>query len=125
MRYLLTSFFTFLLQEDSSGSIYKSEILFSPVREVPLVSFSIDSLDCNEQDIMLTCQANKDNYTIAFEGSAIMDKSSDSPYQSNEVSNEEESEKQISVWTNESGIVNFVINKWFFWFFLQLNSLKV
>lgn len=111
MRYLLTSFFTFLLQEDSSGSIYKSEILFSPVREVPLVSFSIDSLDCNEQDIMLTCQANKDNYTIAFEGSAIMDKSSDSPYQSNEVSNEEESEKQISVWTNESGIVNFVINK--------------
>lgn len=63
------------IQEDSSESIYKSEILFSPVREVPMVSFSIDSLDCEEPDIMLTCQANKDNYTIAFEGSTLMEKS--------------------------------------------------
>lgn len=43
-----------------------------------MVSFSIDSLDCEEHDIMLTCQANKDNYTIAFEGSTVMDKSTDS-----------------------------------------------
>lgn len=56
-------------------SICKSELLFSPVKEVPFIpghSYSVDSLDCelpNEQDIMLTCQANKNNYTIAFEGS--------------------------------------------------------
>ena len=43
-----------------------------------MVSFSIDSLDCGEHDIMLTCQANKDNYTIAFEGSTVMEKSTDS-----------------------------------------------
>lgn len=67
-----------VLQEDSGGSIYKSEILFSPVKEMPMISFSIDSLDCGEHDIMLTCQANKDNYTIAFEGSTVMDKSTDS-----------------------------------------------
>lgn len=65
------------MQEDSNGSLYKSEILFSPVKEVPLVSFSIDSLDCEEHDIMLTCQANKDNYTIAFEGSVLMEKSTE------------------------------------------------
>lgn len=58
-------------------SICKSELLFSPVKEttMPGANFSIDSLDCdlfNEQDIMLTCQANKDNYTIAFEGSMTM-----------------------------------------------------
>ncbi|XP_044730714.1 uncharacterized protein LOC123293839 isoform X2 [Chrysoperla carnea] len=63
--------------EDSTGlidtmSICKSELLFSPVREVPMPghNYSVDSLDCelpNEQDIMLTCQANKNNYTIAFE----------------------------------------------------------
>lgn len=86
----------FFLQEDSTGSIYKSEILFSPVKEVPLVSFSIDSLDCNEQDIMLTCQANKDNYTIAFEGSTIMDKSTDS-HCPNGASNDEKSKWDIWV----------------------------
>ncbi|KAE8742564.1 hypothetical protein FOCC_FOCC011858 [Frankliniella occidentalis] len=63
--------------EDSAGSIdtmsiCKSELLFSPVKEsaVPgTINFSVDSLD---SDIMLTCQANKDNYTIAFEGSTTM-----------------------------------------------------
>lgn len=60
--------------------MYKSEILFSPVKEVPLVSFSIDSLDCEEHDIMLTCQANKDNYTIAFEGSVLMEKSTENEH---------------------------------------------
>ncbi|KOB74641.1 Iporin, partial [Operophtera brumata] len=64
--------------EDSVGSINtmsicKSELLFSPVKEgMHGVHFSVDSLDCElptEQDLILTCQANKDNYTIAFEGS--------------------------------------------------------
>ncbi|XP_063634916.1 uncharacterized protein LOC134805565 isoform X2 [Cydia splendana] len=62
--------------EESVGSINtmsicKSELLFSPVKEHG-VHFSVDSLDCSlpaEQDLILTCQANKDNYTIAFEGS--------------------------------------------------------
>nr|XP_022919540.1 uncharacterized protein LOC111428305 isoform X2 [Onthophagus taurus] len=67
--------------EDSANSttmsICKSELLFSPVKENPMLdaNFSVDSLDCdllNEHDIMLTCQANKDNYTIAFEGSMTM-----------------------------------------------------
>lgn len=58
-------------------SICKSELLFSPVKETPMpgVNFSVDSLDCDlltEHDIMLTCQANKNNYTIAFEGSMTM-----------------------------------------------------
>lgn len=61
----------------TSMSICKSELLFSPVKEVPMpgANYSVDSLDCdllNEHDIMLTCQANKDNYTIAFEGSLTM-----------------------------------------------------
>ncbi|KAI5631666.1 RUN domain-containing protein [Phthorimaea operculella] len=64
--------------EESVGSINtmsicKSELLFSPVKEgVHGVHFSVDSLDCElptEQDLILTCKANKDNYTIAFEGS--------------------------------------------------------
>lgn len=56
-------------------SICKSELLFSPVKETPMpgANFSVDSLDCDlEHDIMLTCQANKDNYTIAFEGSMTL-----------------------------------------------------
>ncbi|XP_017778180.1 PREDICTED: uncharacterized protein LOC108563887 [Nicrophorus vespilloides] len=74
-------------EEDSTSmSICKSELLFSPVKEsmpmLPMPNFSVDSLDCdllNEHDIMLTCQANKDNYTIAFEGSVTM-YSEDSDY---------------------------------------------
>ncbi|XP_041989173.1 uncharacterized protein LOC121740516 isoform X3 [Aricia agestis] len=67
--------------EESVGSINtmsicKSELLFSPVKEaVHGVHFSVDSLDCElptEQDLILTCQANKDNYTIAFEGSVTI-----------------------------------------------------
>lgn len=57
-------------------SICKSELLFSPVKESAAVPghFSVDSLDCDrlEQDLILTCQANKHNYTIAFEGSITM-----------------------------------------------------
>lgn len=68
----------------NSMSICKSELLFSPVKETPMpgANFSVDSLDCDlltEHDIMLTCQANKDNYTIAFEGSMTM-YSEDSDY---------------------------------------------
>lgn len=54
----------------STMSICKSELLFSPVRECHLPvagNFSVDSLDCDE--LLITCQANKDNYTIAFEAS--------------------------------------------------------
>lgn len=76
--------------EDTAGStdtmsICKSEQLFSPVRECPLpgCNFSVDSLDCEgltDHDIMLTCQANKDNYTIAFEGSLALCSEADSDY---------------------------------------------
>ncbi|XP_066157352.1 uncharacterized protein [Euwallacea fornicatus] len=65
----------------TSMSICKSELLFSPVKETPMpgANFSVDSLDCDLHDMMLTCQANKDNYTIAFEGSVTM-YSEDSDY---------------------------------------------
>lgn len=52
------------------NSICKSELLFSPVKESHI---SVDSLDMGEYggDVILTCQANKNNYTIAFEGSTV------------------------------------------------------
>lgn len=53
------------------NSICKSKQLFSPVKESVL---SIDSLDVDAEedcDMILTCQANKNNYTIAFEGSTF------------------------------------------------------
>lgn len=47
-------------------------MLFSPVKESHI---SVDSLDLDgypdDGDIILTCQANKNNYTIAFEGSTV------------------------------------------------------
>ncbi|XP_043265541.1 uncharacterized protein LOC122405093 isoform X2 [Colletes gigas] len=56
-------------------SICKSSLLFSPLKETPVLppggSYSVDSLDC--EDMLLTCQVNnKNNYTIAFEGSITM-----------------------------------------------------
>ncbi|KAL6425881.1 hypothetical protein ACFW04_008895 [Cataglyphis niger] len=56
-------------------SICKSSLLFSPVKETSMLpsggSYSVDSLDC--EDMLLTCQTNnKNNYTIAFEGSITM-----------------------------------------------------
>ncbi|XP_014475422.1 PREDICTED: uncharacterized protein LOC106744846 isoform X4 [Dinoponera quadriceps] len=56
-------------------SICKSSLLFSPLKETPVLppggSYSVDSLDC--EDMLLTCQTNnKNNYTIAFEGSITM-----------------------------------------------------
>ncbi|XP_065092462.1 uncharacterized protein LOC135713306 isoform X2 [Ochlerotatus camptorhynchus] len=57
---------------DLENSICKSKLLFSPVKESHI---SVDSLDMDgypdEDDIILTCQANKNNYTIAFEQSAL------------------------------------------------------
>lgn len=54
------------------NSIYKSELLFSPIKESRI---SVDSLDLESYqdngDIILTCKANKNNYTIAFEGSVL------------------------------------------------------
>lgn len=59
------------------NSICKSKQLFSPVKESML---SVDSLDMDNYaedcDMIITCQANKNNYTIAFEGSAILSESS-------------------------------------------------
>lgn len=57
-------------QNEFDNSICKSEILFSPVKESHI---SVDSLDMDgyQDDIILTCQANKNNYTIAFEGSCM------------------------------------------------------
>uniref|UniRef100_A0A182PQU0 Uncharacterized protein n=1 Tax=Anopheles epiroticus TaxID=199890 RepID=A0A182PQU0_9DIPT len=59
------------------NSFCKSEILFSPVKESHI---SVDSLDMDgypdEDDIILTCQANKDNYTIAFEQSILFSEES-------------------------------------------------
>lgn len=57
---------------DFDNSIYKSELLFSPIKESHI---SVDSLDLESYqdngDIILTCKANKNNYTIAFEGSVL------------------------------------------------------
>lgn len=59
-------------QAEFDTSICKSELLFSPVKESHI---SVDSLDMSnypdDGDIILTCQANKNNYTIAFEGSYL------------------------------------------------------
>lgn len=78
-----------LEEEEFSGvsgdiSLYQSGPLFSPLKEPPPLgntTFSVDSLDCESlhEDLILTCQANKDNYTIAFEGSFIQ-YSEDSDY---------------------------------------------
>ncbi|KAF4518860.1 hypothetical protein B566_EDAN006711 [Ephemera danica] len=78
-------------EESGSGtemSICKSELLFSPVKESATLmlhagaNISVDSLDCELDggDLLLTCQANKDNYTIAFEGSVALCSEGDSDY---------------------------------------------
>lgn len=63
--------------KEMDNSICKSKQLFSPVKESIL---SVDSLDMDcyaeDCDMILTCQANKNNYTIAFEGSAILSEDS-------------------------------------------------
>ncbi|XP_067618773.1 uncharacterized protein Usp12-46 isoform X2 [Eurosta solidaginis] len=60
------------ITSNMDNSICKSELLFSPVKESHL---SADSLDMDaypeNEDIILTCKGNKDNYTIAFEGSVL------------------------------------------------------
>lgn len=63
--------------KEMDNSICKSKQLFSPVKESML---SVDSLDIDcyaeDCDMILTCQANKNNYTIAFEGSVILSEDS-------------------------------------------------
>ncbi|XP_019864553.1 uncharacterized protein LOC109593866 isoform X3 [Aethina tumida] len=88
----------------TSMSICKSELLFSPVKETPMpgVNFSVDSLDC---DMMLTCQANKDNYTIAFEGSVIMD-SEDSDYNAADKANQHTSSTHWPVKSQTNNLKN-------------------
>ncbi|CAH1127170.1 unnamed protein product [Ceutorhynchus assimilis] len=85
----------------TSMSICKSELLFSPVKETPMpgANFSVDSLDCDLHDMMLTCQANKDNYTIAFEGSVTM-YSEDSDYHDTDKSSSNSNP------SNQSGSLN-------------------
>lgn len=92
--------FNFYLKGEESAcsttdtmSICKSSLLFSPVKETPVLppagSYSVDSLDC--EDMLLTCQANnKNNYTIAFEGSITMysDSSPDFENQGKSIINE-------------------------------------
>lgn len=55
----------------TSMSICKTELLFSPIKDlsIPVTNYSMDSLDCDmlKNEEILTCQAYKDNYTIAFE----------------------------------------------------------
>ncbi|XP_063975757.1 uncharacterized protein LOC135161786 isoform X2 [Diachasmimorpha longicaudata] len=70
-------------------SICKSSLLFSPVKETPVLppggSYSVDSLDC--EDMLLTCQThNKNNYTIAFEGSMTMYSDASQDFESQEKS---------------------------------------
>ncbi|XP_050299229.1 uncharacterized protein LOC126738115 isoform X2 [Anthonomus grandis grandis] len=85
----------------TSMSICKSELLFSPVKETPMpcANFSVDSLDCDLHDMMLTCQANKDNYTIAFEGS-VTTYSEESDYHDTDKSS-----------SNQSGSLNAEMNQ--------------
>ncbi|KAF6208542.1 hypothetical protein GE061_017000 [Apolygus lucorum] len=67
-------------QDESTMSLCQSEPLFSPVKEAPLfpTNYSVDSLDADDQDhLIVTCQANKTNYTIAFHGSTVMEDGSD------------------------------------------------
>ncbi|XP_055925000.1 uncharacterized protein LOC129956962 isoform X2 [Argiope bruennichi] len=78
-------------------SICKDEPLFSPLREPPAqATISVDSLDNSssyEQDLVLTCKANKNNYTIVFEGSSTQF-SDDSDYQ--DVCRSSEGESSLS-----------------------------
>lgn len=79
-------------------SICKDEPLFSPLREppVPEATISVDSLDNSssyDQDLVLTCKANKNNYTIVFEGSSTQF-SDDSDYQ--DVCRSSEGESSLS-----------------------------
>ncbi|KAJ8979938.1 hypothetical protein NQ317_003680, partial [Molorchus minor] len=84
----------------NSMSICKSELLFSPVKDTPVpVNFSVDSLDCDLHDMMLTCQANKDNYTIAFEGSITMFSENSDYHDSDKSSNPQNSDSVH--WSND------------------------
>ncbi|XP_033245868.1 uncharacterized protein LOC108155433 isoform X3 [Drosophila miranda] len=84
------------------NSFCKSELLFSPVRESHI---SVDSLDMDaypdEGEIILTC--NKDNYTIAFEGSVLY--SDESFYEPNDMAMRRSKQNCINLHSNLEDIV--------------------
>ena len=65
-------------------SICKSENLFSPMAEnqqqLPLSTFSTDSLDARGETILATCMTNRNNYTIAFQGLELDESTNVSTY---------------------------------------------
>uniref|UniRef100_A0A0C9PQ90 RUSC2_0 protein n=2 Tax=Fopius arisanus TaxID=64838 RepID=A0A0C9PQ90_9HYME len=84
-------------------SICKSSLLFSPVKETPMLppggSYSVDSLDC--EDMLLTCQThNKNNYTIAFEGSMTMYSDASQDFESQEKSQKSNQPRETFYNTN-------------------------
>ncbi|KAM7302853.1 uncharacterized protein ISCGN_018361 [Ixodes scapularis] len=106
--------------KESSGddsnemSICRDEPLFSPVKECHPVgqggrpggaggALSTDSLDCSsleDHDLVLTCQANKDNYTIAFQqsGTHFSDDLSDGSRSEQQPSQMARSELSFTTW---------------------------
>ncbi|CAG9823829.1 unnamed protein product [Phaedon cochleariae] len=95
----------------NSMSICKSELLFSPVKDTPVpVNFSVDSLDCDFHDMMLTCQANKDNYTIAFEGSVTMYSEDSDYHDTNKSSNLNAPNTNSSQWHSDKAQKNNIKN---------------
>ncbi|KAF7994471.1 hypothetical protein HCN44_003943 [Aphidius gifuensis] len=102
--------------EDSASSttdtisICKSSLLFSPVKETPVLppggSYSVDSLDC--EDMLLTCQTNnKNNYTIAFEGSMTMYSDGSQDFESQEKLKNHES-RENSYYNQKMDIKNIL-----------------
>lgn len=95
---------------DFDNSIYKSELLFSPVKESHI---SVDSLDLESYqdngDIILTCKANKNNYTIAFEGSVLY--SDESFYGNNLEFTNSTSFNFINFFTADPNELNFKHNR--------------
>ncbi|XP_022249608.1 uncharacterized protein LOC106465940 [Limulus polyphemus] len=65
------SFGPHTMSEDESAEGSNNEPPFSPAKNpIHLNSISMDSLDCtcfDQNNIIVTCQANKSNYTLAFE----------------------------------------------------------
>ncbi|CAG0881666.1 unnamed protein product [Darwinula stevensoni] len=79
---------------DSTGGEISDGSLFSPMREG---AFSVDSLDCSTmsgRDLTVTCQANKDHYTLAFD---------DLPLQSRGQSRQEEKREERTAMTQSVG----------------------
>ncbi|CAN7981128.1 unnamed protein product, partial [Ixodes pacificus] len=100
--------------DSNEMSICRDEPLFSPVKECHPVgqggrpggaggALSTDSLDCSsleDHDLVLTCQANKDNYTIAFQqsGTHFSDDLSDGSRSEQQPSQMARSELSFTTW---------------------------